>query len=180
MNLATLQAKLADRQQSLERHSRKFKRFKRQGKKTRARYQRGHIRADKKAIKKLLRLIAIQKARDAASIDWNGHPALSNDNVRKCARVALNAHPDLFITATSDGTHTPTSYHYQHMAFDAGSSGRYGEAPEIAAQEALLAKFGAGFFRELFGPAGWYIEDGVKKLGTFPGHGDHLHCSPIP
>ena len=180
MTSARLKAKLADRQRELKHHSDAFDRFTKQGKHGKARWHRRRIRRCKKAIKKLLRLIKIQEARDARIIDWNGHPALADANVKKCAQVALAANGDLFITATSDGVHTPTSYHYQHMAFDAGSSGRYGEQPEIDAQEALLAKFGAGFFRELFGPAGWYIKNGVKYAGTFPGHGDHLHCAPIP
>lgn len=180
MTVGSLKKKIAERERSLKHHSDAYKRFQRQKKWAKAKWHRQRIKADKKALKKLNRLLANEKARLARQIDWSGCPPLSNENVKRCVRVALHAHPDLFITATTNGTHSPTSYHYSGMAFDAGSSGRYGETPEIKAQEALLAEFGAGFFRELFGPAGWYIKDGVKKRGTFPGHGDHLHAAPIP
>ena len=82
----------------------------------------------------------------------------------------------LYITSTTGGTHSPTSWHYSGHAFDAGSSGP-GETPEIRAQEKLLAEFGAGYFAELFGPSHWFIKDGVKYAGVFPGHSDHLHVA---
>ena len=45
----------------------------------------------------------------------------------------------------------------------------------ISAQNALLDKFGAGHFKELFGPDSWYVKNGVKYSGAFPAHGDHIH-----
>lgn len=177
--LHTLKSKRAARRESLTHHSDKFQRLHKAGRKVRARWQRRRIKADKKAIIKLNGLIKAEVARIKASnrVDWNGHPAL-HGSVKECAKVALAAHPDLYITATTDGVHSPTSLHYSEEAFDAGSSGRYGEAPEIAAQEALIEEYGAGHFQELFGPAGWYVKNGQVFSGTFPGHGDHLHAAP--
>lgn len=177
--LRVLKTKLGKRVESLLHHSTDFDRHHKKGHKLRAAWQRRHIRADKKAIKKLKRLISAEEKRIAKArvVDWSGHPALRG-NVKDCAKVALNAHSDLYITATTDGVHSPTSLHYEAEAFDAGSSGRYGEAPEIAAQEALIEEFGADHFQELFGPAGWYVKNGQVFSGTFPGHGDHLHAAP--
>ena len=176
--LTELRAKLSRRLDSLKHHSQKHERFKKNGRKVRAAYQAKRIEWDKKAIEKLKKLVHAEAQRiESQRVDWSGHPPLSG-NVKDCARTALNAHPDLYITATTDGTHSPGSYHYQRKAFDAGSSGVYGEAPEIAAQEALARKYGYAHFMELFGPAGWYVKNGTRYEGIFPNHGDHLHAAP--
>jgi hypothetical protein len=110
-------------------------------------------------------------------IDWNGCEPLTHPPLLKAARVALSV-PGLYITSTTGGTHSPTSWHYKARAFDGGSNAG-DEGPEIMAQERLLSRFGADYFAELFGPADWYVSNGVKYSGTFPGHSDHLHVAVI-
>lgn len=111
------------------------------------------------------------------SIDWNGHPKLplSRRKLRGAIKTVLHE-TSCYITATYDGRHTPTSWHYRKRAADFGSSGR-GEKPEIKAQNLLLRKYGARHFKELFGPDNWYVKDGVLHSGVFPGHSDHLHVA---
>jgi hypothetical protein len=126
-----------------------------------------------RAMKFLTRLIA--RLRREQKVDWNGCEPLTHPPLVKAARLALTT-PGLYITSTTGGTHSPGSYHYQDRAFDCGSDSG-DEGPEIEAQNRLLAKFGAGYFTELFGPDDWYIDHGVKYGGTFPGHSDHLHVA---
>jgi hypothetical protein len=128
-----------------------------------------------RAARFLSRLIA--RLRREQKVDWNGCEPLTHPPLVKAARLALTT-PGLYITSTTGGTHSATSWHYKARAFDGGSdSGN--EGPEIEAQNRLLAKFGAGYFAELFGPDDWYVSNGVKYSGTFPNHHDHLHVAVI-
>ena len=165
--------KLSTLQEKLKAHLRSFRRQKRKYDKT---GKKGHLKEARKhkgPIKKLKKLIAKLKAR---KIDWNGHPALSSPGIKKAARVALSV-PDLYITATTDGVHSATSWHYKARAFD-GGSGSSSETPEKRAQQKLLNEFGAGYFAELFGPSPWYVKNGILYKGSvFPGHNDHLHVA---
>jgi hypothetical protein len=110
-------------------------------------------------------------------IDWNGCEPLTHPPLLEAVRGALSV-PGLYITSTTGGTHSPGSYHYQDRAVDFGSNAG-DEGPEIMAQERLLSRHGAGYFAELFGPADWYVKNGVKYSGTFPNHGDHLHVAVL-
>ena len=165
--------KLSTLQEKLKAHLRSFRRQKRKYDKT---GKKGHLKEARKhkgPIKKLKKLIAKLKAR---KIDWNGHPALSSPGIKRAARVALSV-PDLYITATTDGVHSATSWHYKARAFD-GGSGSSSETPEKRAQQKLLNEFGAGYFAELFGPSPWYVKNGILYKGSvFPGHNDHLHVA---
>ncbi len=113
-----------------------------------------------------------------SKIDWNGCPRLplKERKLRGMIRTVLSE-TACYITATTNGIHTAGSWHYRKKAADCGSGGP-GERPEIKAQELLLSKYGVAAFEELFGPAGWYVKQGHKYPGTFPGHGDHLHLVP--
>ncbi len=175
--LTRLTHKLAQRKKSLAKHSVEYRRHHLKGRKLRAKWHQARIESDKKAIKKLIKLIAKEKERQKHIIDWNGLPHLTYPPILKCLKVALSV-PGLFLTATTNGVHSPGSWHYQARAFDGGSSGSRGESPECEAQQTLLDTFGAESFMELFGPLGWYVKNGVKYSGTFPGHGDHLHVAP--
>lgn len=175
--LDRLGKKRSARVQSRERHYRLYEKHRAAGHKHRAAWHLNKFKADKKAIRKLDRLIEAEKdrIRAARKIDWNDHPHLTFEPLLKAIRKALTVE-GLYVTATSDGNHTPTSWHYKERASDFGSD-KSDESPEIKAQNLLLKTFGASYFRELFGPAGWYVKDGVLKPGTFPGHGDHLHVA---
>ena len=169
--------KLSTLQEKLQAHFRSFRRQKRKYDKT---GKKGHLKEARKhkgPIKKLKELIAKLKARlRNRKVDWNGHPALSSPGIKKAARVALSV-PDLYITSTTDGVHSPTSWHYKGRAFD-GGSGSSSETPEKRAQQKLLNELGTGYFAELFGPLPWYVKNGILYKGSvFPGHSDHLHVA---
>lgn len=175
--LTRLTHKLDKRKMSLAKHSIEYRRHHLKGRKLRAKWHRARIEADKKAIKKLIKLISKEKERQKHIIDWNGLPHLTYPAILKCLKTALTV-PGLFLTATTNGVHSSTSWHYKARAFDGGSDGSHGETPEMKAQQLLLDKYGKESFMELFGPLNWYVKNGVIYPGTFPGHGDHLHVAP--
>lgn len=150
--------------------------WKRQNRKAEKTGKRGHRKAAKKhrkAIRKLKDLIEKHLLR--RKVNWNGHPALSYGPIESAARTALQV-PGLYITSTTDGIHSATSWHYKARAFDGGSSSG-SEGPEKLAQQRLLEKYGSGHFAELFGPLPWYVKNGLVYNGVFPGHHDHLHVA---
>lgn len=103
-------------------------------------------------------------------IDWNGKQSVPL--LRRVVRYTDAR--GLVVTSTTGGVHSPTSYHYQRRAVDVAG----GSAAHMAAvQRGLLRKFGAGYFRELFGPAGFYVKNGVRYSGHFPAHHDHIHAA---
>lgn len=110
-------------------------------------------------------------------INWNGCPKLpvSRRKLRSAAKTVLHE-TACYITATTNGVHASGSYHYSGRAIDFGSD-RADNRPEKQAQQLLLDKYGAGHFKELFGPKAFYVKDGVKYSGVFPGHSDHLHVA---
>lgn len=128
--------------------------------------RRRDIRHAEKKIKELKKLLAI------AEINWNGKLPVPHYN----AEVRTAQLYGLYVTATkgSPGVHSPTSYHYRAPNY-AVDMGHYSVQVMINAQNALLDKFGAAHFKELFGPDGWYVKNGVKYSGAFPAHGDHIH-----
>lgn len=164
--LPTLRKKLARRKAGRKRQLRLFRRTKKPG-------HRKQAGEHGRAARFLSDLIA--KLKREQRVSWNGHPPLTHPPLVKAARVALSVH-GLYITATTDGTHSATSWHYTARAFDGGSNSG-SEGPEKAAQQKLLDTFGAAYFAELFGPLPWFVKDGVIHSGTFPGHADHLHVA---
>ena len=114
----------------------------------------------------------LKRKLEREQIDWNGKTPLPH--YTKEVRTAQLY--GLYVTATvgRPGVHSPTSYHYQDPRY-AVDMASYSVQPMISAQNALLDKFGAGHFKELFGPDSWYVKNGVKYSGAFPAHGDHIH-----
>lgn len=111
------------------------------------------------------------------AIDWNGHPPLPLYRVklRRRIRWVLDRHPNLYITATTDGQHATGSYHYAKRAVDFGSNDP-DNGPEKKAQQDLVEKFGYNF-AELFGPKPFHVKNGQHLDGVYPGHGDHDHIA---
>lgn len=176
--LDQLRQKRRDRVKRRKHHYGKWERFKKHGKKVRAAYQLRRFRQQEKAIRKLDRLIRAEIERlKRLRIDWNGCERLTYKPLTKAVRFALKAVDGLYVTSTTGGTHSPTSWHYKDRAVDFGSDGSEGESPEIEAQNALANAFGDAYFAELFGPDDWYIKNGVRYPGTFPAHHDHLHVA---
>jgi hypothetical protein len=110
-------------------------------------------------------------------IDWNGCPPLPVTRVKLRRRTAavLNAHPHLYITATTNGDHAAGSYHYLARAVDFGSN-YANNGPEKKAYAWLKRIYGYAW-AELFGPGNWYVKDGQIAAGQFPGHTDHVHIA---
>lgn len=109
-------------------------------------------------------------------VRWNGHPPLprSRRKLRRAARIGQRA--GCYVTSTTDGVHSPGSFHYQRRAIDMGSADPTNRR-EALAQIRIRRKMGRRKFRELFGPAPWYVKDGVVRPGVFPAHDDHLHAA---
>lgn len=113
-----------------------------------------------------------EKQVELLEINWNGKTPLPH----YAKEVQLAQGYGLSVTATvgRPGVHSSTSYHYQspRYAVDIASGSVSGMKQ---AQEALLKKFGAKHFKELFGPCSWYVKNGQKINLPFPDHGDHVH-----
>lgn len=103
---------------------------------------------------------------------WSGHQPLRRARLRIANRVAQLF--GLVVTSTTGGTHATNSYHYQARAEDLAS---WDIRKMKAAQRAIALVIGKRNIKELFGPAAWYIKDGVKIKGAFPDHGDHVHLA---
>ena len=160
-----VRAKLGKRKRGMKKQLRKWKKTGR----------RGHLKLFRKYKAMVKHLRALVKKSKPQPVDWNGLSPLRYAPIIKAARTALTV-PGLYITSTTGGTHSPTSWHYKAKAFDAGS-GASDEGPEKRAQQKLLNTYGAGYFAELFGPLPWYVKSGVVYSGVFPGHSDHLHVA---
>lgn len=103
----------------------------------------------------------------------NGCPdTLSDDMKAVLAFVVVGF--DQVCTATSNGGHSVGSYHFYSPCRAIDFAGVYYKMQE--AQRAIRAKFGDGF-RELFGPDGWYLKNGVYVAAQFPNHQDHGHAA---
>jgi hypothetical protein len=110
-----------------------------------------------------------------SKIDWNGCPPLPwhRRRLRRRLRWVLYYFPKVYVTATTNGTHSAGSWHYSAHAVDLGSSDPQNR-PEKKAQRGLHEKFGNNF-KELFGPGAFYVKDGAYVSAHFPDHGDHTH-----
>ncbi len=114
----------------------------------------------------------------------DGHPANINDACKRLVALAYKFADQrgyiCTVTATTDGTHAPGSWH---------NPTPLGHAIDlIFATVAQMEEFqrfclshtsgGADDFHELFGPAGFYVKEGTVVNAHFPDHGDHDHIAP--
>ncbi len=114
----------------------------------------------------------------------DGHPASINDPVKRCIagayKFAAQRRTVCTVTATTDGTHAPGSWH---------NPTPLGHAVDlIFPTKALMEEFQqwclehtpnhAGDFHELFGPASFYVKEGAVVDAHFPNHEDHDHIAP--
>ena len=105
-------------------------------------------------------------------IRWSGNPSNVSRRVKLVIRFSQFRRPfNATVTSTTGGQHTPTSWHYRNRAVDEV------EDEMVRLQAALLNEFGAEYFLELYGPATWYVKNGVVYQGRFPGHDDHIHAA---
>lgn len=117
-------------------------------------------------------------------LHFDGHP---RDITHSLYPVIVLAHKcGLIVTATTDGTHTPGSYHYPYNSSDGlGHAVDFGNAVPgtgaarkrmIRFQSAVSKKYGAKSL-EIFGPGPYYYKNGVRYSGSFPDHQDHVHVA---
>lgn len=118
----------------------------------------------------------------------DGHPGNIADQVKRFIALAyLWADENgavCTVTSTTGGSHSTSSWHYILLGRN-----ELGFAVDlIFATVEQMEEFqhwvvertgdGAGDWLELFGPAGFYVKNGVRYQGHFPDHGDHLHAAP--
>jgi hypothetical protein len=114
----------------------------------------------------------------------DGHPSNIADPVKRCIALAYKfaeqRNTVCTVTATTDGTHAPGSWH---------NPTPLGKAVDlIFVTKELMEEFqrfclkhtpgGATDFHELFGPAGFYVKEGEVVGAHFPDHEDHDHIAP--
>lgn len=120
----------------------------------------------------------------------DGHPANIADDVKRFIALAYKFADArgyvVTVTATTDGTHATGSYHYivigrnkQGWAVDLIFA-TVAQMEDFQSYAEAHTQHGAGDFRELFGPAAFYVKDGSRISGHFPDHGDHVHGAPEP
>ena len=103
----------------------------------------------------------------------NGCPNINNDNLKEVIAYVVVVCGQ-YVTATSNGTHAPGSFHYIDEAADwgAGSVSSMQDAANKTREH-----FGDAKFLEFFSPCPWWLKYGVAYPGYFPGHGDHGHTA---
>lgn len=114
----------------------------------------------------------------------DGHPANIDDACKRLVALAYKFARQrgyvCTVTATTDGTHAPGSWH---------NPTPLGHAIDlIFATVAQMEEFQhfclshtpgeADDFHELFGPAAFYVKEGQVVDAHFPDHGDHDHIAP--
>jgi hypothetical protein len=114
----------------------------------------------------------------------DGHPADIGDQVKRFIALAYRFADEkgyvVTVTATTDGGHAINSWHYHEplgWAVDLIFA-TVGQMEEFQEWVDERTENGAGDWLELFGPAAFYIKNGVRISGHFPDHGDHLHGAP--
>lgn len=129
---------------------------------------------------RIARLIA--HIRYLKRLDFNGHP--KNISHKLFPVIVLATKCGLVVTATTDGTHASSSFHYPWNNSDGkGHAADFGllHPPNQEAlehfQAAVLKKFGAKAFLELFGPSPYYVKNGVLIDGPDPDVPNHVHVA---
>jgi hypothetical protein len=112
-------------------------------------------------------------------IDWNGCAPVRGWKLKRVVRYALR-HYNVYVTSTTGGSHSPTSYHYSGRAVDIGADS---QVEKNRCHAGLLKRFGAPYFTELFGPNNkQFVKNGVRysiadgdPLETQ--HDNHIHVA---
>ena len=99
----------------------------------------------------------------------NGHPVDGLSKKLKYGIAVGVTHFGVVVTATYDGVHTPTSWHYKKRAVDFG-----GPLKNLPRFERYLLKHHTNA-REIFGPVPRYIKNGKQYWGAAPDNPNHVH-----
>lgn len=142
-----------------------------------------HLRTLKRTraiARRIARLVA--HIRYLGHLHFDGHPR--NITHRLFPVIVLAHECGLIVTATTDGTHTPSSFHYpwnnpdgKGHAVDFGLKHPPDQHLLERFQRRALRKFGAGYFKELFGPAPFYVKNGTRISGPDPDNENHVHAA---
>lgn len=101
----------------------------------------------------------VKELKAAKKPDFNGCPQNVTDAIK---RVILHAnHAGLYVTATTNGAHAPTSYHYSGRAVDVAAPMNAAGITRMANFQRELAKE-PGRYAEVFGP----VNDACVKNGS--------------
>lgn len=110
----------------------------------------------------------------------DGHPGNITNATKRVIGHAYD-HFNLRVSATTDFTHSATSWHYPYSP---QNDGKHGAAVDLYGTLASMVDFQRRqkrrptYFNECFGPDGFYIKNGSVYDGAFPDHGDHDHIAP--
>lgn len=114
----------------------------------------------------------------------DGHPGNIADQDKRFVALAYRWAKEngalCTVTATTDGTHAPGSWHYHHplgWAVDLVFA-TVGQMEAFQRWVVERTEHDEKDWLELFGPADFYVKDGLRYTGHFPGHGDHVHGAP--
>lgn len=114
----------------------------------------------------------------------NGHPGNITSELKAAIARGVVIHKQ-FVTATTDGTHTPTSFHYPRNNASHGYTDDEGHAADLSSYADYGRSFfdaekarGAENYDELFGPGDGYVKNGTLYPGPSPDVPNHCHCAP--
>lgn len=114
--------------------------------------------------------------------DFNGHPANVSKACRQFIRRANQA--GLYVTATTDGVHSPTSYHYRGLAVDVAAPMTADGIVKMRTFQADEVRRGSVKYNELFGPNNeLFVKNGVRYTiregdPLENQHDNHVHGAP--
>ena len=116
----------------------------------------------------------------------DGHPGNIADQDKRFIALAYRFAREkgyvCTVTATTDGTHAVNSWHYHHplgWAVDLIFA-TVGQMEEFQRWVVDRTEHDDADWLELFGPADFYVKDGLRVHEHFPDHGDHVHGAPKP
>lgn len=137
------------------------------------------VRALKRRVEKLGKRLKglvkkLRRKRRKRGPDFNGHPQSVTAAIREVIEAG-NRH-GLYVTSTTDGTHSPTSHHYSGRAVDLAAPMTSDGIERMKRFQSYVAKRWPGAL-ENFGPQPWYVKNGHRYSGTFPNHHNHNHVA---
>lgn len=116
----------------------------------------------------------------------NGCPG----NITQAAKAAIARGVikfDCTVTATTNGTHTSTSFHYPYNNASHGYSDALGHAVDFGGPWGTYNVFyaseknrGCQHYDELFGPGSGYCKSHAAAGGAAPDNPNHVHNAPVP
>ncbi len=115
----------------------------------------------------------------------NGCPGNITPEAKEAVARAVVTH-GCVVTATTNGTHASTSFHYPWNNRLHGYSDDYGHAVDFGGSYAAYAGFyaaekgrGCANYDELFGPGSGYCDHRALVVGAAPDNPNHCHCAPV-